>query len=421
MISSVSSRLLASSAWGVITLRGGIVALNFGVMIGLAASMGLAAFGQLAVIWGLAMIAATALSAGAPLLLLRRLSDGRGMSAKAIVFQMACLPLFLALLACCLLSIVFAPVAVLAVLLCGLTVNLLNCLASIMRALGSVQTLIALYEAGPFVALGLSGVIAPGSSAVKILLLAASFIFLLAVAATIWCVLQKGRTQVITKSDNTSGVAWSLWGTSLLGMGLAQIDIVVGGSILSPEQIGFYAVLRRLAILGALPVSVATCVSAGPISMAFATDNHVALRQASARGSQIALAPGLILFGAILLMLPLWDLAIGQELGAQGRVTLMMLSLGALVQVVFASGFTVATLCGHARHAAASRAISILIYLAMVAILGSGIGLFGHACIYATALTLGSIWLWFTLRQRLAIDTSIASLWRNGGAVWRPS
>ena len=62
-------------------LRGAVVGLNFVLMLGLAALLGFEVFGRLAAYWGGALVAGTVVSLGGPLILLRVLTDGRGMRA----------------------------------------------------------------------------------------------------------------------------------------------------------------------------------------------------------------------------------------------------------------------------------------------------------------------------------------------------
>ncbi len=421
MVVQVFSRFAKANAWGTMLLRGGIVAVNFSVMIGLAAGMGLAAFGELAVIWGLAMVAGTALSGGAPLLLLRRLTDGHGMSLQNLWRQIIMLPISIGLGALLILHLAFPAIDWMPVLLGGAAINLATCLASIMRALGSMHASMALRDAGPQVALGLSGLLMAGSSAATILLHAALWLGLICIGAGLWCGQHRRRCEIIRQDRKPEGIAWALWGTSLLGMVLAQIDIVVGGSVMSATQVGLYAVLRRLANLIALPVSVATWVSAGPVSAAFGSGDICALRRASAKGSQIALIPGLILLGVMLAALPVYDLIVGQSIGPEGRGAFAILALGAFAQVVFASSFTVATLCGAARSAALSRAVAIALYLAMIGMLGDSFGVTLHAAIYAGAVTAGTAMLWWQVRQRLGVDTSVAVIRGRLGVSWKPS
>lgn len=421
MVVNTLSRIAAASAWRILALRGAIVAANFGVMIGLAAVMGLAAFGQLAVIWGLAMIASTALSGGAPLVLLRHLNDGQGMSGVSILRHVVLRPIVLAIIGFGVLHLIFPTIDWAAVLLGGLSIHLATCLASIMRALGNVQASMALRDAAPSLGLGFAGFLALGAPAGTILLLAAAIVLIICGGAFLWCLRQSAWRKLLRASKGPDQIAWSLWGTALLGMGLAQVDIVVAGALLPAEQVGLYAVLRRVANLVALPVSVATWVSAKPISAAFGATDQGALSRASAKGSQIAFVPGLLLFAVVLAALPMFDLILGQSLDALARWTFVILAAGALIQVVFASSMTVATLCGQASRAAMSRAMSIFAYLTVIGIWGAGQGIAFHALAYAAAMTGGTLFLWARLRRSLGIDTSAAILWPGSGGSWRMS
>ncbi|MEL6837846.1 MAG: hypothetical protein AAFP85_01055 [Pseudomonadota bacterium] len=421
MIVRYLSKAAATNAWGTIALRGSIVAVNFAVMIGLAAFLGLQAFGALAVVWGLAMIAGTALSGGAPLLLLQQLTDGQGMSTRGLFFQLFALPAGLAILAFGLLQTVFPAGDVLAVLAGGLAINLATCLASIMRALGSVWASMVLRDAMPQVALGLAGVTTLGAPAATVLIHAVLGLGLICAFTVPWCIRHRRWGEMTSINGRAGGVAWSLWATSLSGMVLAQIDVVVGGSILSAEQIGLYAVLKRVANLVALPVSVATWVSAKPVSSAFGGGDTYRLQTESARGSQIAFIPGFVLLVAALAAIPFLDNLIAQNVESDGRFAFLAFALGAFLQIFFASSFTVATLCGQAMGAAMSRVVSIAIYLFIIFTVGSGMSIFAHACAYVAANTIGILLLWRHLRNRLGIDTSAAVAWRKTGALWKPS
>lgn len=422
MIGSALSKLAKSSAVDAMVLRGAIVAVNFAVMIGLAAVMGLRAFGALVVIWGLAMVASTALSVGAPLLLLRRLTDGGGLSPKTLVTQVMVLPLVIAVPAFFVLDALVPGLPWIAILSAGLVINLATCLASIMRALGSMHASMALRDAAPHVALGLAGVSMLGSQAPMMVMQTVIWLGVCSALAAMWCVRHPRWGELIKPDGVNERIAWSLWGTSVLGMGLAQIDIVVGGSFLSAEQIGLYAVLRRVANLVALPVSVATWVSAGPVSAAHGAGDKNGLREASSKGSLIALIPGFFLFCLALAALPILDFVIGQATGAQGRWLFVILLMGALIQVVFASSFTVATLCGHAHFAAGTRLISITSYLTALWLLGPVvIGPIANGGLYVGATALGSIILWALIQQRLHVDTSACVLLSRQEGRWKLS
>ena len=173
MITATLIRVFQKSAGRTLSLRFGVVAVNFCVMMGLAALLGLDIFGQLVFLWGVALVMGTVLSLGGPLILLRRLTDGVGLRGRDIVGLTLIYPAALGVLAWVLLNSLWPTIPWMAVLLTGFFVNALTCLASVMRALGSVQWSMTLRDAGPQLALGFSALAVNGSAADSILLAAA--------------------------------------------------------------------------------------------------------------------------------------------------------------------------------------------------------------------------------------------------------
>lgn len=404
-----------------IALRGGIVAVNFAVMLGLAALLGLDVFGRLAVIWGLALVSATVMSLGAPLLLLRVLTDGRGLSRVDLIRHVLVYPALLAATALIILDWLLPQLPWTAILSAGFCINLLTCLASLMRALGSINLSMLLRDAAPQLALFVAACLLQGTEQVSILELSAFAMAGLAVLAGGWCARHPSRDSVFGLSRDLVPPSPALWGTSVLGMVLAQVDIIVGGALLSPEQIGLYAVSRRIANLIALPVSVATWVSAAPVSRAFADGDMNRLQRASQSGSGIAFLPGIGLFLAALAAMPImsWLPELADAQSARWVFTILL--TGALAQVVFASGYTVATLCGLAHMSAAARLLSIVAYLGGVAVAGNALSPVEHAAIYTVAVTVGSIVLWQAVWLQLGVDTSAVALLRQKGGRWKTS
>ena len=129
-------------------------------MLGVAWGLGLAVFGDLMVLWGMAMVAGTVLSVGAPLLILRVMGDGSGMRPGGLLRQGVIYPCALAFAAVGLLPLVLPGITWWAVIPAGLAVNGLSCLASMMRALGSVHLSMALRDGVPQLALGAAACIA---------------------------------------------------------------------------------------------------------------------------------------------------------------------------------------------------------------------------------------------------------------------
>ncbi len=396
--------------------RAGIVGINFGVMVGLAAFLELPTFGELVVLWSAALVVGTLLSLGGPLILLRRLTDGSGMAWLDIVALTVVYPALLG-------TVAYLPVVTIwldwpwaLIIAAGVGVNALACLASLLRGLGSIQCSMALRDAGPQVLLGAAGLSAFGADAEMILGGVVVLMAIATVAILLWCL---AYGQFAPVEGRTTLWHPALWGTSVLGTVMAQMDLIVGGAVLSSADLGIYALLRRIANLVALPVSVATWVSAAPISAAFGSGDRSALARASAAGSQIALFSGAFLFllglGGVM-ALPAF---VSAEVDVQ--IIFMILLCGAFVQVIFASGFTVATLCGLARAAAGSRLLAVLIYLATVLILGGLLTPLLNALVYVATISSGSLMLWAIIKTKLGLDTSALVLWRGRGTLWRIS
>lgn len=401
MISAHLSGLIGKIAGPTLLLRAGVVGGNFAVMMGLAWGLGLARYGELMVLWGMAMVAATIMSVGAPHLLLRVMGDGTGMHPAGLLRQVVLLPLLLGAIA----FGVLPGVAWGAVILTGLAVNALSCLASMMRALGSVQMSMFLRDGGPQLALGAAAFLMSGVS--EILLAAAVFMAVLGLLAGLFCLSHPAIGASLHADGDRGAIRVGLWANGALGMATAQIDIILGGYLLSADQIGLYALLRRIANLVALPVSVATWVSAGPVAAAFGAADKVALRVASTAGSRVALWPGAVLFGGALLSVMVWP-ALGDA-----RLLAVVLLVGAFVQVCLASGFTVATLCGLERFAVLARIASLGVYLACVPAAGTMLTPMGNALAYLAGVVGGGALLWWALWRQLQIDTSALSLWRG--------
>lgn len=420
IIVSVLSRFAKQAAVGTLMLRAGIVGVNFAVMLGLAGLLGFDGFGRLVATWSVALVAGTIISLGGPLILLRGLTDGQGMRPAAVIRLMVIYPLALSGLGAVALELVWPVLPWVPVMGAAFCINLLTCLASVLRGYGSIQGSMALRDAGPQALLFCAALFAGKQEVQDILLIAALLMLILALLVWFWVTLT-ADWPVPDVDAPKQGVSLSLWGTSILGAGIAQIDLLVGGVFLSSTDLGTYAILRRVANLVALPVSVATWVSAAPISAAMGAGDLGGLQRASAQGSRIAVSSGTILFGLGLLGLPLVVFSMPDTARDDTGLILAVLLLGSFMQVLLASGFTVATLGGYARYAALSRLAAILIYLFFALHWGAATSAVANAVCYSLAISLGSLFLWGRLWVSLGVDTSAAVLWHGRGVAWKPS
>lgn len=420
MLDLALHRLGGPTALGALILRVGLVGVNFAVMLALAARLGLAGFGALIFLWGQALVFSTVVSCGGPLVLSRDMAGKAGLGRLQIVSLIFVRPAVMSG-AVWLVAMLLRPDLNLGtVLAAAYMINLLTCLASVMRAFGSIQLSMLLRDAGPFVALGVAGFAFSEADGLQILWAAALIMAAMMLAASAWCVLDRSITFVFGSAQRFDW-HWSLWGTSVLGMLLAQIDLLIGGFMLQNHEFGLYAFLRRIANLVALPVSVATWISSRRIAAAQGANDSEALQRASAEGSQIAWYAGLGI--ALLAFAGLCFAALIQShlLTPFVAMVFVVLVVGALVQAFFASGLTVATLGGQAWVSTVARACSLGGYTVLTLAIGAGLTPMTNALAYVGAIFLGSLLVWWVLWRRLGVDTSAMALWTREVRNWRTS
>lgn len=413
-------RLFHASAAPAFVLRCGIVGCNLAAMLGLVAWLGIDAFGLLIVAWGFSLVASTLVGGGAPLYFLEILGQGRQITWIAFATQLLGFPAILCAIGIAILSTLWPNFSWAAILVAGFCIHLSACVASIMRALGSVQFSMVLRDTGPLFALCLAAFISDSGVAEVLwftgLLLGGLSLILLFRSGAL-----TAGTSIIARDGRPTALPKSLWWSSVLGMVLAQLDIIIGGLFMTGGQIGTYALLRRLVNLVALPVSVATWVTAVPITRAFGAKDHTALGAAISNSARIALVPGFALFCAGCLIVAFAHFS-GTLWGVEGTWIALVLLCAMLTQVIFATGTTVATLCGLAHLAAGSRMVSVLSYLGLILLMPVFDPLI-NASLYFAATLAGSITLWAIVQERLGFDTSAAVLWDRpyGGDRWKLS
>ncbi len=405
MLKGLRRQGLTGGAWALLVLRGGTVAVHLAVMLWLAHWLGLATFGALAHLWAVGMLASTVLATGGPLVILRARHD----QAAATFVRVGVLhPLTVA----CVLATAFiwndAGFAWFAVLALALAIAFVQSVASVLRVWGSVSVSMILRDGAPVMVLG-AVAIWPETPEVMVLRTAMG-LAILGLGAVIGGVV---RTGFRFAEDVPNGRQGSLWLSSLLGMAQAQIDLVIAGIFLPAEVFGAYALLRRIANLVALPVSVSTWVCAGPVSDAFARADGRALARATAQASAIAWYPALLLLvcaiaggvGLPLVPLTAFPTSLLPVFG--------VLLGGALLQAYWAASYPVANLGPSPAMAIEARGVAVLLYAIVAIAAGDGIGALGHAAAYTLSMTVGSVHLWRRLWRAFAVDTSARVLWRQ--------
>ena len=393
---------MRSGAWPLIALRGAMVAVHLLVMLGLAAWLGLAGFGALAHLWAVALVLSTVIAAGGPLVILR--ANAATVLARFVTAGVL-FPATLAVAGFTVLALLgqLAPWG--AVVALAFAFALGQAVASALRVMGSVAFSMVLRDGLPVILLGIVAIV-PATTEALIWWVAVALIVVSLITLGVAAV----RAGVRWQTDGTAEAQPLLWMSSLLGMAQAQADLVVAGALLPPEVFGVYALLRRIANLVALPVSVATWVCAGPVSNAFAHGNRSALAKASAEASAIAWYPALgLAFCAASGGVIVWQLA-PTLFGPQMSLVFAVLLAGALVQAYWAATFPVANLGPAPRMAVEARLLALALYIGLVAVASGRLDALGHAVGYTVAMSVGSLHLWRLVMARFAVDASARSL-----------
>lgn len=371
-------------------VRGATVAVNFLSMLLLAYLIGMEDYGRFVMVWAGGNIAAALISLGLPVFLLRefaiRVSEGdnavtrRGALVMGILVPAGLVGLGLAAL-WALQGAGFTPpfgqsaeILPLALAL-GFLLNLNTALSSAFHALGYQGFSMFQRDAMPQLLAISAALVATDLAGLVSALCVQMLVWLvLAIAVT----LHKSRTRPLFGSGTRSArVPVAFWGSAVLGVIWAQVDVVVGGLFLGPAELGTYNILRRVANLAALPVTIATWATVGEFSRAFAARDGAAIAWANRKALILAVPPGLAL---VLLSVPLYpplmavyDLPGGAALFA----TYLVLLLTSAVVVCFAAGITILTSSGLERTAFAARLAGICVYLCaigpLLAICGSAL------------------------------------------------
>lgn len=400
-----------AAAWALLALRGAMVAVHFAVMFWLAGRLGLGGFGAVAHLWAQALVASTIIAVGAPLVLLRETPQGvlRRFWRVGVVA-----PLVIAAFLGAVVQMLPDSAGLRAVLLLALALAWVQNVASVLRVWGHVAFSMLLRDGLPVIALG--AVALWPASADLLILRAAAVLWLTGLAALAYGVLSARSDDRAEAVDAQQG---RLWLSSVLGMGQAQVDLVVAGLFLAPEVFGLYALIRRVVNLVALPVSVATWTSTGPISAAFGRKDRAALARAAAEAAAVAWYPalGLASCGALVVGVAV---VMGHPLATSEALTILaVLLVGALLQAYWAATYPLANLGPATGLAVTARALSLAIYGAAAALGGAEMGAVGHALAFTVAMSLASWHLWRGLRRSLGVDASARVLWHRSEAEWR--
>lgn len=419
-------------AWFLFATRGLTVLSNFLSMLAIAYCLGIDEYGRFVFIWTMGIVASSVISFGLPVYLLREMSitsasDGRGVSVSfalkmgvalpavfvGIIWGLGSLGLHFDVLQCIGVTRENLPL----VLILAFFLNLNTNFSSATYALGFMNASMFQRDALPQVFASLAAVIAVvmGQAQSTFVLLLISIMMGLWLIAIAIAILVANRSKAIFGAPRGGGgYTVSFWGGAVLGMVWAQIDVLVGSVFMTPAQLGAYNILRRVANLAALPVTISTWATVGDFSRAFAAGDRAKIEETNRRALTLSVYPGAAL---LLICVPLYAVLAHIYTLPRGEslfTAYLILLAQSAVLLAFAPGMTVAQSSGNERAVVWARLVGLGVFLAVVSVdwpIGSDV----KTAISLVSGTLAmSGFVWIILNGRLAVDTSMCVL-RKGG------
>ncbi len=422
--------------WTLYAARIVSVGLNFLSMLILALLMSPSEFGGFVWIWALANVLSSVTALGGPAFLLREGSARQADASRGVTFGQAVrvAVLWPVGLLCLIGAVALGnPFGILAnigvpelsarlVILTGLSalvLNLVSHLAIPFRLAGHEVFSMLLRDAAPQSILLISGLVLSLFGPVLQVGLLTSF-FALGLLLCGGAVLVAHRGSVVGvplwRSDGASGRMTGLrsfWASSVLGTISSQLDILLGGFVLSDVALGHYQILKRLANLVGLPQIVANWSVAVEIGRAHADGRPADIQSACSRGLRLSLLPGLVLSLAAAVSLPVFVWIYGLDGDLEMWLAFLFLLGGVIVNLASGTNFMLAAQCRLEALAMLARILAVAVTGLLILSLGDWLSAVALAAIAFVASFISNTFLCIALWRRLGVDASILSMTRK--------
>jgi len=209
------------------------------------------------------------------------------------------------------------------------------------------------------------------------------------------------------QSQDLFAVGGALLINQLLAFGSQQLDIWLGGALLSPEALGLYGAAKRSLLLAAMPVQMAMLTVLATIPRLHAQGRLRELERVVRGAAAWAAVPSLVALAALALFPEaiLRLIFTGAYVGA--APTVLVLITGHLVLVLSGNPPHVLTMTGRHRTVVAVNLAAAMVLLVGGAVGAKWYGAPGLAAGSAASLALQNGLLWWLARRRLGIWTHV--------------
>lgn len=419
-----------SSMIGATLTRAGVVGSNFASMLAIGAMAAPDTYGNFVFLWSLALLASASVSFGAPQFLLKEMAICRGETSFDRHFAIRLIVLYPALLSAILMvsfaafygviSSVFQSLTafsipmILLVGTLGFLMNLNNCFSSLLHGLDMLNLSMFLKDAGPQLFALVISLALFVTTGVDLVLLLSGIVILMAISLTVvgLIFLRKNRdAALIGKDGRKQTFTLYYWGGTITGIFWAQIDILIGASLMTAEQLGIYNIIRRICNFVTLPLSIATWLTVGRFARAFASEDNRALKETLRFSLLLSNGLGVVLTLVVIGLIQPIQAFYGFPSDTSYATIWAVLIIQAFTNLIFAPSTTMAQTSGLESSAMYARILGIAAFGLFV--------LFFSVWVQAELLTVTALsaatvvlnlYVWNRVRQRFGIDSSVFGL-----------
>lgn len=212
----------------------------------------------------------------------------------------------------------------------------------------------------------------------------------------------------------TTPIAVSLWATYLL----SQADLWVCSAVLGKSDVAVYGIAQRFVAFVSMPMMIFGSVATPAMAEALAKNQPEKLRALASKGTFITSCFAILVFlGGVLIGWPVMTFLFGEKY-ANSYPLFLILGAGQVFHAVAGPNGYLLLLSGRQAEAMISTVVSAFILFGGAWLGGRYLGSSGIAMANSIALTVQTIWMWYSVRKHLQFDPSFRFSW-NGVKAWR--
>ncbi len=185
-----------------------------------------------------------------------------------------------------------------------------------------------------------------------------------------------------------------------------RADILIVGMAFGAAEAGVYAVASRLAQLLAFGLSASNSVVSPLVAEHAAAGNRREVQRAVYQSSLISTASAIVI-GFVTLLASDFLLGIFGERFVDGRPIFVVLAVGQVVNALAGPVGIALNMGGHERTNSRILMVSLLIYAAAAVPAIIWFDVIGMAVVTAAIRVLRSLWMWWEVRRRMGVNSSV--------------